>query len=293
MSGKELASLLPDWFYFIRDSVHESTSGLCACAAQHNTVGRPFTYYEIVGHRVNQNNIILTNWIIRGTPALGCPNLLIPRVQWNAEPGSCILTLLLFGFLSPCHDLPFPMLWPPHAPLSLALPPPQVHTFQIVSTPQEVQCTFCQTPVMQFQNPSSHLPCSETSHPHLNLRIPTGHDSCAVSSAWMCIHKHRRPLESGLATSSDSWNRCVESQLEQIRCRFVRWKSIHIPPGLSHIAPVSGHLPCFFLLWYDRQNKMTAINPWQFKKVVKVLECIQRELVKGPEGTSYEDFELV
>lgn len=53
MSGRELASLLPDWLYFIRNSVHESTSGSCFHAAQHNTVGKPFIYYETIGHRIN------------------------------------------------------------------------------------------------------------------------------------------------------------------------------------------------------------------------------------------------
>lgn len=36
-------------------------------------------------------------------------------------------------------------------------------------------------PGAQLQNPSSPLPSSETSHPHLNFHTPTGHESCAAS----------------------------------------------------------------------------------------------------------------
>lgn len=131
--AKELAFLLPEWPYFIRDSLQESTSGSCSHADQQNTVGRPFIYYEIAGHRFNSNNIILTNWVLHRTTALAWPNLPTPRAQWRAEPGSCILTLLLFGFHFPCFGFP-------KLPFFLALPPLQIslHTFQIFAISQEV-----------------------------------------------------------------------------------------------------------------------------------------------------------
>lgn len=173
MFGKELAFLLPDWLCFIRDSVHESTSSSCSHAAQHNTAGRPFIYYEIAGHRVNRNSTVLTDWVVHRTTALAWPNLLTLRAQWHAEPGPCILTLLLFGFHFPCSGLP-------RVPFSLALPPLQVHTFQILPRPRRFSAPVSNTRVVQLQNPSRCLPSSETFYPHWNLHIPTGHDSCAA-----------------------------------------------------------------------------------------------------------------
>lgn len=131
MFGKELAFLLPDWLCFIRDSVYESTSSSCSHVAQHNMVGRPFIYYEIAGHRVSRNSTVLTTSVVHSTTALVWPNLLTPRAQWHAEPGSFILTLLLFGFHFPCSGLP-------RLPFSLALPPLQAHTFPIFAMSQEV-----------------------------------------------------------------------------------------------------------------------------------------------------------
>lgn len=163
MTGGELASLLPDWLYFIRGSVHASTSGSCIHAAQHSAVCRPFMYYEIVRHGVNPNNIILTNWIVHGTPTLGWPNLLTPRAQ-------------RFSYLySLPHAMtsPAPCSGPAVLPFSLALPPPQVHTLQIFSMSQEVQCTCFQDPrgaVAESLQPPTFLrnlsPSLGPPHPH-------------------------------------------------------------------------------------------------------------------------------
>lgn len=105
--------------------------------------------------------------------------------------------------------IPFPMPWPllPHA-LAPPCSPFPWHSHlpkSILSKsfpcPRRFSAPVSKTPGVQLQNPSSHLPSSETSHPHLDLHTPTGHDSCAASPAWMCVDKHGRPLESGPATS--------------------------------------------------------------------------------------------
>lgn len=83
-----------------------AASSSCSHTAQHNTVGKPFIYYEITGHGLNSNNIILTDWVVHRTTDLAWPDLLTSRAQRCAEPGSCILALLLFGFHFPCSGLP-------------------------------------------------------------------------------------------------------------------------------------------------------------------------------------------
>lgn len=137
---------------------------------------------------------MLTNWVVHGTPALGWPNLLTPRSQWNAEPGSSILMLLLFRFLSPCHDLSFLML--PFSPAILHKSIPLI--FHIFSMFQKVQHTCFQDPrgavAEPFQPPAFFRNLSPT------LELPHSHRTWVLCSL-MCVNKHRRPLESGPATS--------------------------------------------------------------------------------------------